>query len=375
MIARTYNSDNTILKFALEDIYRQFHNDFFIDSYDFVIFAINSDYGYSDIHHSIKKIFKSDNYVAFNATDAFCNADTLKGIVALFIKFENRGEISTYFQHNFTDIENCYNYLLNNRDDLHIILSTASDQLPTFLDNLNSELKNEKIMMMGGMSSGNLEVEELVTYQYINNEIIKDGFMIISFKNIVFEMAISLGYQPIGPVYHVNLAKENRVYVTEYMDASLIAKRLLNGMEDSKIQNLWYSPIVILDENDGMVDVVRTFKGFKDGEYVEFFGPIENNSNIKLSFATEEMLLESDRKEAERIKDRLGIVELGFNFSCIARQYALGDKQKKETELYAEVFNSPIFGFFTFGEVGMNKSFDILKFYNQTSLICGLRER
>ena len=375
MIARIYHSDNTILKFALEDIYRQFHNDFFLDTYDFIMFAVSSDYPYNDIHYSIKKILKTSNYIAFNATDSFCNADTVQGVVALFIKFENEGKILNYYQHNFTEIDECYNYLSKHKDDLHIILSTASDELPLYLDKLNEKLKKEKIFIMGGVSSCNLNNNEMITYQYVDNEIVKNGFMIVTFKNVEFSKGISLGYKPIGPVYKVNLAKANRVYVTEYMDASLISERLLKNMENKNIQNLWYSPIIILNDDDGIVDVVRTFKDFKEGEYVEFFGPIQNDQHIKLSFATEEMLLESDKKEAEKIKNQLSHIELGFNFSCIARQYSLGDKQKEETELYAESFNAPIFGFFTFGEIGMNKSFDTLKFYNQTSLICGLKEK
>jgi len=375
MIARIYHSQNSILKFALEDIYKQFHNDFFMDTYDFIIFAVNSEYPYQDIHYSIKKILKTNNYVAFNATDAFCNADTVQGVVALFIKFENEGKIITYYQNGFDNIEECYNYLSKNENDLHIMLSTASDELPIYLEKLNEKIKYKKIFIMGGISSGDMTKDELVTYQYIDNEIIKNGFMIITFKHVQFAKAISLGYQPIGPIYKVNLAKNNKVYVTEYMDASLIAERLLRNMKSRKIQNLWYSPIVILDDNDGMVDVVRTFKDFKEGEYVEFFGPVKTKENIKLSFATEDMLIESDKKEANKIKNELTHIELGFNFSCIARQYALGNKQKEETKIYAEAFNAPIFGFFTFGEIGLNKSFDTLKFYNQTSLICGLKEK
>ena len=375
MIARIYHSDNTILKFALEDIYRQFHNDFFMDTYDFIIFAINSDYPYNDIHYSIKKILRTNNYVAFYAIDAFCNADTVQGVVALFIKFENEGKISTYYQNGFEEVEECVSYLKKDLNDLHVVLSTASEKLPTYIEKLNSSLEGNRVFLIGGISSGNLDKDEVVTYQYIDNQIIKEGFMIITFKNVKFAKGISLGYQPIGPVYRVNLAKDNRVYVAEYTDASLIAERLLKNMSDRKIQNLWYSPIVILNDTDGIVDVVRTFKDFKEGEYVEFFGPVKNDQHIKLSFATEEMLLKSDKEEAEKIKGELSHIELGFNFSCIARQYSLGDKQKEETKLYAESFNAPIFGFFTFGEIGMNKRFDSLKFYNQTSLICGLKEK
>ena len=375
MIARIYNSKQTILKFALEDIFKQFYNDFFIDDYDFIIFGINSDYPYNDVNSSIKKILRTDKFVAFNAIDLFANASTLEGIVALFIKFEKKGKIDTYYQENFKEIDKCYRYLLNHKDSLNIIFSTPSNEMTIFLDKLNKKVIEDEIFLIGGLSSGYLDKEELVAYQYIDNKIIKDGFMIISFENIEFSKGISLGYKPIGPIYNVNLSKNNKIYVAEYMDASLIAKRLLNGMENENIQNLWYSPIVILDDEDGEVDVVRTFKDFKEGEYIEFFGPIPNKSKIKLSFATEKMLLESDIIQAKKIKNNLNEIELGFNFSCIARQYALGDKASEESRLYSEIFNAPIFGFFTFGEIGMNRNFKTFKFYNQTSLICGLKEK
>ena len=375
MIARIYNSTETILKFALEDIFKQFKKDFFIDDYDFIIFGINSSYPYQDINSSIKKILKTDKFVAFNAIDLFCNADTVEGIVALFIKFENKGNIDTYYQKGFDDVENTYKYLKNHKDSINIIFSTPSEKVAPFLDKLNKKVLKDDIFLIGGLSSGDLEAEELVAYQYIDNKIIKDGFMIVSFNNVDFQKAISLGYKPIGPIYDVNLVKDNKVYVVEYQDASLVAERLLNGMENDNIQNLWFSPIVILDDDDGEVDVVRTFKDFKEGHYVEFFGPIANNSKIKLSFATEDMLLESDKIEAKKIKDKMKEVELSFNFSCIARQYALGKKQKEEAKLYSETLNAPVFGFFTFGEIGMNKSFEMFKFYNQTSLICALKEK
>ena len=164
MIARIYNSKQTILRFALEDIFRQFHNDFFINDYDFIIFGINSDYPYQDINHSIKKILKTDKFVAFNAIDLFANADTLEGVVALFIKFENNGKIDTYYQEDFENIDSCYNYLLKNKNSLNMIISTPSDDVPEFLDNLNKKIIDDNVFLFGGLSSGYLDRETLVSY-------------------------------------------------------------------------------------------------------------------------------------------------------------------------------------------------------------------
>jgi len=291
VVARTYSSNNKVLKFALEDVYIQQQKDFFISNFDFAIFAIHPKYPHKDINSSIKKIFKTDNFVAFNAVDAFCNSSIVKGLTVLFIKFENKGKIDVFC---CKDIDNkasskkFYQYIRDNQDDLHIIISNSSEKMPFFLEDINAKFQqsNTKLNLIGGMSSGEIVDDELLTYQYYKDDIIKNGFVVISFKNVEFKKGVSLGYQPIGPVYKVNMAIGNKVYVVEYDDASLIAKRLLSNIDSNNIQYLWYSPMVILDDEEGEVEVVRTFKTFKEQEYVEFFGPIRDNSYVKLSFAT-----------------------------------------------------------------------------------------
>ena len=379
MRAKIYYSNNKVFKFALEEIYKQFLDDFMIDKFDFIIFAIDSNYNYQDINFSIKKIFNTNNFIAFNATNSFARDKIIEeGVVALFIKFENNGKIDTYYQDDLELKDDLINYLQKHNDNLNIILSYPSEDIPNFIKELNKqlgELGDNNISLLGGLCSGYLDSEELVAYQYIDGKIIKNGFILISFENCEFLKEVSLGYKAIGPHYKVNVAKDNRVYVVDYEDASLITKKLLKGIENPSIQNLWFSPLVILDEKDGEVDIVRTFKDIKYGEYVEFFGPIERDALVKLSFATEEMLLENNRKKATLIKENLNEIELGFNFSCIARQYSLGEKQENEIKEYAQIFNAPIFGFFTFGEIDKSKISNKIKFYNQTSLVCGIKEK
>ena len=121
MIARSYSSNNKVLKFALEDIYIKQQKDFFISNFDFVIFAVHPSYPYKDINTSIKKIFKTENFVAFNAIDAFCNSNIIEGLTALFIKFENKGKIDTFFCNDIDSnigVNRFYQYLKNNPDDL-----------------------------------------------------------------------------------------------------------------------------------------------------------------------------------------------------------------------------------------------------------------
>ena len=66
---------------------------------------------------------------------------------------------------------------------------------------------------------------------------------------------------------------------------------------------------------------------------------------------------------------------ISFNsFSCIAREYILANKQKEEVKIYYKIFKAPLFGFFTYGEIGPDKMHKKLKLYNETSLILAIKE-
>jgi hypothetical protein len=77
----------------------------------------------------------------------------------------------------------------------------------------------------------------------------------------------------------------------------------------------------------------------------------------------------------KKIKSIINYPEFAINFSCIARQYVLEDKQNQESEIYTSVLNCPLFGFFTFGEIGPDKYYKKLNLYNETSLLLAVKER
>ena len=354
MISRIYCSTNETLFLALEEIFLEFRDDYFLNDFDFIIFAISPEYNPQDINPTIKRMFKTDNYLAFNAINAFANTSINKGVTALFIKFENKGKINIKTKQNLKKLD---------KNKLHMIFMPYKEGQCTC-----EIVKNSNLSLIGGVCSGD------EAYVYFNSHIEKDNPVILEFENVEYEFGISLGYRPIGPTYKVNLAKENKVYVVDFEDTSMLAKKLLKNT-DGDIRNLWYSPLLVISDKNGMVDVVRTFKDIKDNLYVEFFGYIEPNSQIKLSFATNNMLLEEDEKIAKKVKEKLAEPEVVFNFSCVAREYVLADKKEKESEIYSKILNAPVFGFFTYGEIGPDNELKTSKLYNQSSLVVAIKEK
>ena len=353
MITRIYSSSNETLFLALEEIFLKFKKDYFLDDFDFIIFAVSPDINPKDVNPTIQKIFKTDNYLAFNAINAFANKEINNGVTALFIKFENKGKINIKTNQNLQKLD---------KNRLHMIF------MPFREGECSCEtIKNANIPLIGGVCSGEK------AYIYYDSKIEKEKPVILEFENVDYEFGISLGYRPIGPTYKVNLVKENQVYVIDFEDASILAKKLLKNT-NGDIRNLWYSPLLVISDKNGLVDVVRTFKNIKENLYVELFGFIEQNSSIKLSFATNDMLLEEDIKTANNIKEKIQ-PEIVFNFSCVAREYILGEKKEKEPELYSKILNAPVFGFFTYGEIGPDNEFKTAKLYNQSSLVVAIKEK
>ena len=353
MISRIYASKNETLFLALEEIFLQFKDDYFLNDFDFIIFAVSPFFNHNDINQTIKKIFKTKNYLAFNALNAFANKEINNCVTALFIKFENKGKINIKTNQNLQNLD---------KNKLHMIF------MPFREGECSCEvIENTNIPLIGGICSGD------EAYVYFDSAIEKENPVILEFENIEYEFGISLGYKPIGPIYKINLVKENRVYVIDYEDASILAKKLLKNT-NGDIKNLWYSPILVISDKTGYVDVVRTFKDIKENHYVELFGKIEANSNVKLSFATNTMLLKEDKKTAENIKEKIQ-PEVVFNFSCVAREFILGEKKEEESKIYSKILNAPVFGFFTYGEIGPDYEFKTSKLYNQSSLVVAVKEK
>ena len=350
MVVRTYFSNEKTLFLALEEIYLKFRDDFLLDEFDFIIFAISPQFLPQDINPTIKRIFKTDKFLAFNAIHSFSNVSITDTISALFIKFEKKGSI--HIKYSFSEL---------NSDNLNIVF------FPYIPDKcISNEVKKFKIATIGGVCSGER------AFIYINDEIIETFPVILEFKNVEYEFGISLGYRPIGPTYRVQKAENNRVYTIDWEDAFTLALNILKDT-DGKITNLWYSPLLVISDKTGLVDVVRTFKNI-ERDYVEFFGKVENNSYVKLSFGEKEMLLKEDEKVAHKIRNNI-TPELVFNFSCIAREFILEDRAVKENEIYTKILNAPLFGFFTYGEIGPNYEFKTSKLYNQSSLIVAIKEK
>jgi hypothetical protein len=348
---------------------------------DLLIFAVHSEYDLAKVAENLSLIFERDDFIMFHAIEHFNGTSIIEdGISVCCMKFQKSAYVK-YFYIEDLDVEDAIDktaqYFNDNSDKFHMIFSGICDgNIGSIIEGISKKLQYTPIdNIVGGVSSGIEKEGTLQAFQYIDKRIVKNGFIILSFENMSAVIDVSLGFKAYGITYKITKAEGNRLYsVDDGKNFSYIASKMLFATDVKKdIRNLWYAPLSILSENDGYMLTLRTIEKITD-DYVEFFAPVHKGEYFKLSFAIPEDLIQTDEETAKRLVEKIRKPECSFNFSCIARQYVLEDMQEKELEMYVENFQTGLFGFFTFGEIGPDKMYKCLKLYNETSLAVLMRE-
>jgi len=368
---------------AIEEVFTAYHqNQSEGHSCDFVMIALSCRYPIEEVNVVIPHYTDESNYVAFHATDSFHDSRIVNdGVTALFISFEREGYIECFVGREISQdpeetLQRTADYLDRHADAAHLFIAgTCRNEMAFFVDRLNErEVPSDNIL--GGVSSGLSIENETYTYQFYQGEIIRDGFVIVTFHHVQMGSSVAMGFRPVGTQYTITKAKGYRIYeVDGGYPFSATVQKLIQHIDDFQPEYLWYTPVVILqDDRDQTLLTLRTFRNITS-EWVEFYGPVKEGQRIKLTYGEAEDLLGAYRSGVKKLKKELPDPEILFNFSCTARQYVLEQDQAAENIIYLEEMQTPLFGFFTFGEIGHDPQKRSLQFYNETSLLIGMCEQ
>ena len=381
MKVKIFSSTNPVLQLAFEEIAEKITK-----KPDFALIAVSPLYPPKDVPYCIEKILEleEDKYLGFNAVDAFENIKVIAGgVVACFIWFEGKGRVKLSHFPNLDKhlakkefLREVVEFFGNSQENLNVVIADYIRGLfPLFFRKVSSRLEEEKVKtsnICGGIVSTVIDNERLPGYIFARGKVLRNSFSIISLENVKFEMGLSTGIFKRGPIYTITSGKGFFIYELDNKPAGFLPEILLRGIEKKKKEYLWYTPLVIMNE-EGELLALRTFKDFTN-RYVEVWAPIEKGQKVKLAIVIPEEILKDTEAVANAVKERIGFSDLVINFSCTARQYTLEDRAHEEVEIYGKTLNAPIFGFFTHGEIALGIDKKRLKLHNQTSVVVALRE-
>lgn len=232
--------------------------------------------------------------------------------------------------------------------------------------------------IFGGMAGDDLEMKHTYTFSNkMKGDNLVSALILDHNKIAVRGMALS-GWQPIGVENRITKAKDNIIYEINDEPALSVVKRYfgdyyknsLNG-ESVSLGAAQY-PLQI-SRGDKFVLRAALDANETDGS-LRMAGPVEQGDNFRFSiapgFEVVEETIEGFKKYAVKQPEADALIMI----SCVARHMSLGPLIEEEIEGIYEVWNKPMVGFFSYGEVGQQEQ-GVSHFYNETCSLVLLKER
>ena len=267
------------------------------------------------------------------------------------------------------------------RRDINILLSGA------FLEDNSSlilglqERLGKSFPLVGGCASDNFAFKK--TYVYFDHEVIIDAACsLLLGGKLNFGFGVQHGWKPLGKPRIVTKSYGNAVFEIDGAPAVDFYKEYLTlGLEDvrselEKISILYPIGIYLPGVEEYLLRSLLSIQ--EDGSLI-FQGNVPQNCQIRLMIGTKESCLESAKYAAQEVKDEFRGKKIDFAlvFNSISRYILLRRGAEKELEIIKEQLgqNTPLIGFYTYGEFAPLKSINyqgITRFHNQTVTILGV---
>ncbi|HEX3046295.1 MAG TPA: FIST N-terminal domain-containing protein [Bacillota bacterium] len=240
------------------------------------------------------------------------------------------------------------------------------------------------VQILGGSFANDIQLE--ITYQFFNEEIFTDGVCGIYFPpEIQVGVGIKHGWFPMDELMVVTKSQDNILYELDNRPAADVYINKLNIAVDNVTQealaeaNDLNHPIGIFEF--GGRYLIRHLFTLTSERGIICYGEIPQDSMVSLMGWTKETLInaaEEASREAESMI-RAGAerkkVKAVLVFDCFCRLELLEDDIDQEIKAVQKIFGeeTPIFGFFTNGEIGVLEG-GPPRFHNKTVVVCAIGE-
>ena len=232
--------------------------------------------------------------------------------------------------------------------------------------------------VFGGLAASSLQVMD--TFVFAHSKISHDGIVAV----ILDEERISLkgyatgGCDPVGIQHVITKSEGNIVYTIDDQPALDVVLRYAGKAneelkEQVHILNLAsFFQIQLQRENASPLMRTPMHADFEK-RFVVFAGGLPEGSKVKFSMLPGFEVVDNVVTEFQEYAKNLGNVDAMIMFSCQGREIAFGPYMSDEIERLRKMWNAPMIGLFSFGEIGRGAdgSYD---FYNMTVSLALLKE-
>ena len=231
--------------------------------------------------------------------------------------------------------------------------------------------------IFGGMAGDDLNMAQSFTFS--NKQIGTNLATVLVLNNdkIKVEGLALCGWQPIGIENTITKAFNNIIYEINNEPALDVVKRYFgdyfaNSLEEGSVSlGVAQYPLQII-KNDSYVLRAALDANENDGSLL-MAGPVSTGDVFRFSMAPGFEVVNQTVEGFKQFAEKRSSADALLMFSCIARHMSLGPMIKDEVEGIYNVWQKPMVGFFTYGEVGQQGE-GTSHFYNETCSLVLLEE-
>ena len=231
----------------------------------------------------------------------------------------------------------------------------------------------EKAQIFGGLAGDDALFNE--TFVFCNDNISNNGAVVLALdtdKIDIHGIATS-GWIELGAEKTVTKSEGNILYTIDNAPALEVYKNYLN-VKDDDLPGIGVEYPLLVFRQDGTSVLRAILNVDKEKKTMTFAGTIPQGAKIKFSSSPGFEVVDFVKNDLRSFYKDYNNSDLLLLFSCMARHMAIGPMVEDEISESLNLWKSPLIGFFTYGEIGVNAK-GKCDFYNETYTLVTLKDK
>lgn len=227
--------------------------------------------------------------------------------------------------------------------------------------------------LFGGLAGDDLRMKG--TFVFSSTQIISNGVNALIFDGNAIElhgMAVS-GWKAIGTPKTITKADRNVVYSIDNLPTLEVYKKYLGVKGISSDHTLAAEYPLLVEREDGS-SVLRAAMIVNEDKSMVYAGTVPEGAKVRFTMPPGFEVIGCAIEQFSTFSQQISEANAVVLFSCKARHLALGPMIEDEISAIRKLWNVPLVGFFTYGEIGpCSKS--RCDFHNDTLSLVLIRRR
>ena len=232
-----------------------------------------------------------------------------------------------------------------------------------------------EIPMYGGMAGDDCMTEN--SYIFSRRDITNNGIAALVFDGDYVELKglATSGWEAIGEFNTVTKAEDNVIYAINNEPALDFFYRFMDDADKVSTSSLISAqyPFQVVKENE--CEVLRmAIKIDTTNKSLRLVGSIKEGTKFRFSISPSIDVINKTIGEFETLKQTSPDADAMILFSCVGRQMAFGPFLEDEVKGIYDVWQKPLVGFLSYGEIG-NLYNGICEFHNETCSLVVIKQK